>query len=495
MNSIDIAFYHHSAFMAKSFIVNNTKINYILMKRTFLIKMTNPLSMPVLLFLLITTTMCKNPQEKPAETNHSEKNGVEHPEWTKDAIIYELNVRQYSEEGTFAAVTEDIQRLSDLGIDIIWLMPVHPIGEKNKKGELGSYYSVRDYRDVNPEFGSMEDFKELVRKSHEYNIRLILDWVPNHSAWDNPLAEAHPEWYVRDEKGEFLSPFDWTDVIQFDYENAELREYMTESLKFWIQETGVDGYRFDVAHMVPVDFWDDVRIALQEVKEDVFMLAEADQPFLHKNAMNMSYDWRFHHIMNEVASGNKTAVDIQKHFAYVDTAYPEHSILMQFTSNHDENSWNGTVYERYGESLKTFAVLSFAVPGMPLIYNGQEACMDKRLLFFERDPIEWKDCELFGFYQQLIRLRKDNPALWSANWGAAIEFIEVSDSNNILAFKREKGSNSIVALFNFSDHKAGAQLNGVDKGLYTNYFSRDQYEISGEVFELLPWDYKIFVRE
>lgn len=210
------------------------------------------------------------------------------PEWVKNAVIYEVNVRQYTPEGTFNAFTEHLPRLKTLGVDILWFMPVNPIGVKNRKGPLGSYYSVKDYTAVNPEFGTMEDFRRLVEQVHEQGMYAIIDWVPNHTAWDHRWTKEHPDWYKQDEKGEFVSPFDWTDVIQLDYDNEEMRQEMIEEMIFWIRESDIDGYRCDVAHMVPVDFWDEARKELDKVKP-VFMLAESDQYFLHKNAFDMTY--------------------------------------------------------------------------------------------------------------------------------------------------------------------------------------------------------------
>lgn len=453
-----------------------------------------PFMLIILFSIFFGFAMCKSPESADEQENTLSQAGVQHPEWAKDAVIYELNVRQYSEEGSFNAITADMGRLKELGIDIIWLMPVHPIGEVNRKGELGSYYSVKDYRAVNPEFGTMEDFKTMVNTAHENEIKVIIDWVPNHSAWDNPLAEEHPDWYVLDEDGNFTSPFDWTDVIQFDYDNEELRQYMIESLKFWVEEANIDGYRFDVAHMVPVDFWDEVRPKLREVKE-VFLLAEADQPWLHENAMDMSYDWKFHHIMNEVAVGKQTVVDIKNHFAYVDTAYPPNSILMQFTSNHDENSWQGTVYDRLGDGVKTFAALTYTIPGMPLIYNGQEACMDKMLEFFQRDPIKWKDCELFDFYQSLNDLRTNNPALWSGNEGGNIQMYDTDHEEKVFAFGRVKEDNKIVAIFNFSDEDINVKLpENIGGDGFIDYFTNEELKnLSGYEINLTPWDFKIFI--
>lgn len=437
---------------------------------------------------------CQTSSDDQVNTTKPETSVI-HPEWVKDAVIYELNVRQYSTEGTFRAVEEDLERLKDLGIDVLWIMPVHPIGEVNRKGELGSYYSVKDYYDVNPEFGTLEDFKSLVKAIHEQGMKIIIDWVPNHTAWDNPLAVEHPEFYDRTDSGEFKSPFDWTDVIQLDYDQQGLRDYMTEVLQYWVREIDIDGFRFDVAHMIPVDFFDSVRTQLLDIKE-VFLLAEADQPFLHRNAMNMSYDWRLHHIMNEVAAGNKNALAIKEHFAYVDSVYPENAILMEFTSNHDENSWNGTVYERLGDAVECFTAFSFIIPGMPLIYNGQEACMDKRLKFFERDPIEWKECELNNFYKSLINLKTSNKALWSGDEQGSFGIIDSPMDENILVIKRENQDNKVIAIFNLSQNEVNLDLAGIDsdKNLM-DYFDKDEAGFPAKgILELKAWDYKVYVK-
>lgn len=437
---------------------------------------------------------CKNQGKSDETTSENSEAGVVHPAWANDAVIYELNVRQYSEEGTFNAVTQDLTRLQDLGIEIIWLMPVNPIGELNRKGELGSYYSVKNYRAVNPEFGTIQDFKMLVNRAHELGMKVIIDWVPNHSAWDNPLAKEHPDWYVRDEEGNLQSPFDWTDVIQFDYNNSEMRNYMIESLKYWLKETNIDGFRFDVAHMIPVDFWDDVRQALMEVKE-VFMLGESDQPWLHENAMDMTYDWKFHHIMNEVANGKMTVTDIRNHFDYVDSVYPPNSILMEFTSNHDENSWAGTVYDRLGEGVKTFAAITFTVPGMPLIYNGQEACMDKMLEFFVRDPIEWKECDMTEFYRELIDLRTENPALWSGNAGGDFQIFSTDHNDKVFAFSRSLHENIVISVYNLSDDTLTVNLpENLTDGNFSDYLSGSEVKPAGSKVELYPWDFDIYVK-
>jgi len=448
-------------------------------------KVLSPLFLTAIIFLLFS---CNAPVEK--------NPGVQHPEWLKDASLYEVNIRQFTPEGTFNAFTEHLEKLKEMGVDIIWLMPINPIGEKNRKGLLGSYYSVKDYYGVNPEFGTMDDFKAMVTKAHNTGLKVIIDWVPNHSSWDNALTIEHPEYYMKDSTGNFKPLFDWTDVIQFDYEQPGLRQYMIDALKFWISETDIDGFRFDVAHMIPVSFWNEVRPALYGVKE-VFMLAESDQPVLNKEAFDATYDWKLHHIMNQVAQGKMDVKNIDMHFAYVDTAYPPSSILMEFTSNHDENSWNGTEYERLGDAVKTFAVFSYTIPGMPLIYNGQEVCMKKRLRFFERDTIDWIECEMREFYTVLNNLKADNEALYAGAEGGEMIRVIGNEPDRVFAFIRETGRNKLFVVLNFSSESIGF-IAGDDQiqGLYTDVFNGELLNLSGEdTIELEGWGYKVYLSE
>ncbi len=430
--------------------------------------------------------------KQPAEPDRMVSNVIS-PDWVKNAAIYEVNIRQFTEEGTFNAFAAHLPRLKELGVDILWFMPIHPIGEKNRKGSLGSYYSVKDYKAINPEFGSLEDFKTLVGLIHKQGMHAIIDWVPNHTAWDHVWTLEHPEYYVTDDDGGFVSPFDWTDVIQLDYENNEMKQDMAEAMKYWLLETGIDGFRCDVAHMVPVEFWDELRPALEAIKP-VFMLAEADQHFLHENAFDASYGWPFHHLMNEIAAGKKTANAISYHFSKKDSLFPVGSIIMQFTSNHDENSWSGTVWERLDGGVKTFAVLAATVPGMPLIYSGQEAGMDKRLEFFEKDPIDWKEHELFGFYQTLLSLKERNSALWNGSSGGTLTRITSSDNKSVYSFLREKDDDRVFVVLNLTGEPVTVTLKGKKHaGSYTDIFSGEAVEFSsGTEMELEAWEYRVY---
>lgn len=386
---------------------------------------------------------------------------VVHPEWSKNANIYEVNIRQYSKEGTFNAFTKDLPRLKEMGVDILWLMPIHPIGEINRKGTLGSYYSVLDYKGVNPKFGTEADFQNLVDEAHALGMKVIIDWVANHTAWGHPWTE-NPDWFELDENGEFTPPHgtDWTDVIQLNYENDAMREAMIDALEYWVREFNIDGYRCDVASFVPTDFWNESRRRLDKIKP-VFMLAEAEVPEHHEIAFDMSYAWEYSHIIRDIAKGNKTLAALDTLFEKEMRNYPKSAYRMYFTSNHDENSWAGTDPELYGANFENFAVLSATVHGMPLIYNGQESGLDKRLEFFEKDEIEWKDYKYQDFYASLLALKKENEALWNGEFGGSLEIFDLPDAMTY-GYKREKGDNQIFVFINFDDTEK--QLNFTDYG-------------------------------
>lgn len=415
--------------------------------------------------------------------------GKSAPDWSTNAVIYEVNVRQYSPEGTFDAVTADLDRLKDLGVEILWLMPIHPIGELNRKGSLGSYYAVKDYLAINPEFGSEADLQELVRAAHERDMKVILDWVANHTSWDNHLTQEHPEWFTRDENGEFVPPVqDWSDVIDLDFEHPELRAYMVDALKYWVTEFDIDGYRCDVAGMVPTSFWDSARVELDKIKP-VFMLAEAQEPEHQIAAFDMSYGWDFHHVMNQVALGEVPVSKLDDVLARYDSTYPPDYTMMMFTSNHDENSWNGTAPERMGDGLKAFAALSFTVPGMPMIYNGQESKLDKRLEFFEKDPIAWGSYELQDFYSRLAEIKEREPAFWHGHDAGSYQRL-ASEDDGIFAFTRSSENSAILCVFNFSESDAEWDLpEHLKSSLFYDLMTSEAW--SGEELELEPWGFQL----
>lgn len=406
---------------------------------------------------------------------------LQHPDWSKNAVIYEVNIRQYTPEGTFTAFEEHLPRLKELGVDILWLMPIFPIGEKNRKGTLGSYYAVKNYTEVNPEFGTMKDFNQLVQIAHEMGFKVILDWVANHTAWDNPWVEEHPEWYTRDSLNQIVSPYDWTDVADLNYDEKPLWDAMTGTMKFWVTESDVDGFRCDVAEMVPTEFWNQTRAELDKVKP-VFMLAEAEKPEHHQKAFDMSYAWELHHIFNQMAKGEKNASAIESYFKKNDTVFPSDAYRMTFLTNHDENSWNGTIQERLGDASSIYAVLMYTLPGMPLIYSGQEAGLNKRLSFFEKDEIDWNiNPSLATFYSKLNALKKNNLALWNGDSGSAFQRLKTNGGNHLLAFVREKEKNKIVVICNLNKQPMEIALETDEvNGIYTNYFTGETVSLSKE---------------
>jgi len=424
------------------------------------------------------------------------KREYKHQEWTKNTNIYEVNIRQYTPEGTFKAFEKHIPRLKKMGVDILWIMPIHPIGVKNHKGSLGSYYAVKDYRKVNPEFGTLDDFKSVVNTAHSLDMKVIIDWVANHTAWDNWLINAHPDWYTKDSTGNIIAPVpDWSDVADLNYDNKDMREYMTESMEYWLKETDIDGFRCDVAGMVPTDFWIDTRKHLDAIKP-VFMLAEWETKDILQ-AFDAVYGWEFHHIMNEVAQGKKNVNAITGYFIKHDSVYNADDYVMYFTSNHDENSWNGSEYERMGDAAQTMAVLSATIPGIPLVYSGQEDKLAKRLSFFDKDTIVWKNFELQDFYSKLLHLKKENKALWNGTTGGNFSIVNNSNSENVFTFLRKKDNCKVLVILNLSDINQNITLqNKLIKGKYKSLFTDDDFNLADSVkFELSPWEYIVLVNK
>jgi glycosidase len=437
-------------------------------------------------FLLVLLVFSCQKMSRPLST-------VQHPAWSANKTIYEVNLRQFSQSGDFSALEQRLPAIRDLGVGIIWLMPVHPIGEKNRKGSLGSPYSVKDYYGLNPEFGTMDDFKRLVKRIHELGMYVIIDWVANHTAWDNPLIDQHPDWYMRDAGGNAVAPVtDWSDVADLNYDNPELRQYMTEAMKFWIVETGIDGFRCDVAEMVPVDFWDDLRRELQQIKP-VFMLAEGEAPNLQFHAFDATYSWKLFYTLLDIRNGKRPATAIDSALYIEKYSYPMTAMRLRFTSNHDENAWRGSDVEMFGDGFKAFAVLAATLPGKPLMYSGQEAGLDKRLQFFEKDPIAWRINDLRIFYTKLFNLYQNNAALCN---GRMIK-IDAGHNDQVYCFVRKDAANKILVLLNLSGEKQSISINsGELDGKYIEWFSGVpvQYE-SGHSFDLEPWAYRMYVEK
>ena len=406
-----------------------------------------------LLLLLAVVCLASCHKETGPSGNFTE---VRHPEWTQKAVIYQINVRQFSPEGTFAAVEPQLDRLAELGVDILWLMPIHPIGVEGRKGTLGSYYAVQDYCAVNPEFGTLEDFDHFLAAAHEKGFKVILDWVANHTARDHAWTRDHRDWYYIDSLGNLATQYDWTDIAHLNYENNQpLREAMEQQMKFWI-DRGVDGFRCDVASEVPTDFWNKAFADLRALRPDgLFLLAEAETPALQKQAFDAYYAWQQMHLWYDVAAGKKDAEDLADFYVnYADsTGMPVGTLAMNFVSNHDQNSWSGTNLEMFGPTLKQFTVMSFVLPGIPMLYNGDEIGLSKRLQFFEKDPIDWSrdPFEMNKLYSELVKLRDQHACLWAFPWGGSMAVLPTDHPDEIFAFEREVEGDMCLAMFNFSD--------------------------------------------
>jgi glycosidase len=422
---------------------------------------------------------------------------VKHPEWSKNATVYQINTRQFSEEGTFKAAEKELPRLKELGIDIIWLMPIHEIGEKNRKGTLGSPYAVKDYYSVNPEFGTLEDLKAFVKTAHDLDMYVILDWVANHTAWDNVLVKDHLEWYAKDYKGDYRPTpwWDWSDIIDLDYSKPELRKYMTDAMSYWVKEADIDGYRCDVAGFVPIEFWNNLRVELDAIKP-VFMLAEWESRDLHAHAFDMTYAWSWNESMHNICTGKADVNALYVYYSWNESAYPENSMRMTFVSNHDKNAWEGTMYEQFGDGLEAAIALSVIGEGMPLIYNGQEAGNDKRLAFFEKDPIQWKDHEIGDLYKSLFKLMKNNTALWHAKWGSRMVKVPNNYESEVLSFVRQNEAGKVFAVFNFSDEAKTVDFKEtLYHGTYLVFDTNEEVALNADsTLELEPWEYKIYVK-
>jgi glycosidase len=410
-----------------------------------------------------------------------------HPAWSRTAVIYEINVRQYTPDGTLAALNAHLPRLKALGVDILWLMPVQPIGVKNRKGKLGSYYAIKDYTAVNPEFGNLGDFKAFVAAAHDQGFKVILDWVANHTAYDHGWITAHPDYYEHKADGSLMNArdnegheTDWTDVAELEYANPALRQAMIGAMKWWIDSTGIDGFRCDVAGGVPVDFWVQARTALKAVRPDLFLLAEAEDPRMHA-AFDMTYGWDLHHLLNDIAQRKKPVTDLDAYFARDDSVYGPGAYRMYFTSNHDENSWNGSEFERMGANHKPAFVLSAtAQRSMPLLYTGQEVSLKKRLRFFEKDTVDWSGPSLAEFYRSVFDLKHTQPALANGPWGGAQTKLETSGASRVYAYTRTQGTNTVLVAVNFDARPATISYTGLTTtGTFTDWFAKTAVTLGG----------------
>ena len=373
-----------------------------------------------------------------------------------NSVVYEMNVRQYTPEGTFAAAQKELPRLAEMGVDILWLMPIYPIGVEGRKmgpEDLGSYYAVRNYCDVNPEFGTLADFDNFLAEAHKLGLRVVLDWVANHTSPDAVWVTGKPaDWYERDAEGNTTYTADWSDTANLNYENKEVWKGMSDAMHFWM-ERGIDGFRCDMACEVPLEFWQETIAGLRAKYPEMYMLAEGEEPKLHTlSGFNASYSWELHHMMNDIAQGRKNIPELLAYLEKDAQRHPADSVnafRLMFTSNHDENSWAGTEFERMGDAAKLMAVLTFTLPGgQPLIYTGQEMGWDKRFEFFTHDPIPaWEKNEYFDFYKGLIKIRHENPALAAGAAGGKFEVVSAEDS--VLVFTRTLPDNKVTVKAEF----------------------------------------------
>jgi glycosidase len=406
------------------------------------------------------------------------------PPQLHQANLYEVNLRQYSEKGDIAGFMKHLPRLASMGVDILWLMPIHPIGEVNRKGSLGSYYSVKDFCGLNPDYGTKDDFRKLVETAHALGMRVIIDWVANHAAWDNVWTTDHPEYFTRDETGRFMSPYDWSDVIQIDHRSESEQVAMADAMEYWVRHFDIDGFRADLAHLTPLAFWKKARRQVDAVKPGLVWLAETEEPAYHE-VFDISYAWKWMHKTADLVQHSLPVQELRHLLMQEWDGFPEQALKMYFTSNHDENSWNGTEYEKYGIYAKALAVFSFAYSrSVPLIYSGQELPNRKRLSFFEKDVIGWTDQPALGsFYSTLLHYRKTS---FSAGTTRFITF-----DQHVLAFEKTGDSRKEYVFLNFD--KQMVQIGhwfGDANALYVDVFTGTETALSGHVtFQMEPGEF------
>jgi alpha-amylase len=413
--------------------------------------------------------------------------------WTLNTNLYEVNIRQYTPEGTFAAFSSELPRLKDMGVEVLWFMPITPISFKERQGTLGSYYACSDYTAVNPEFGTLEDFKLLVKQAHDLGFRVIIDWVANHTGLDHRWTQEHPSYYARNAQGHFYDKHGWHDVIDLNYYNSHLRHAMIEAMKFWVTECDIDGFRCDMAHLVPLDFWRIARASLDAVKP-LFWLAETEVAIYH-DAFDASYTWTWMHQTEKYIKGAISFNDLLRVLQDYKINFPPEALRLYFTTNHDENSWNGTEYEKYGAAAQALAVLSCTWEGLPLIYSGQEMPNHKRLKFFDKDPIQWTGkYSLHDFYKALLHLRKTNPALIAVGETVHTYRIKTSADHQVFSYLRKNGDREVLVVLNLS----AAALHHFEfmddriAGNYRNVFNNLIIDLDRmKPLALQAWDYQV----
>lgn len=416
-------------------------------------------------------------------------------DWIHNTNVYEVNLRQYTNEGTIKAFEKELPRLKDMGVHTLWFMPITPIAQKNKKGSLGSYYACSDYTSVSDEFGTLDDFKSFVKTAHEMGFKVIIDWVANHTGWDHVWTKGNPEYY-KQENGNFKIASGMDDIIELDYSNTEMRKAMISAMQFWIDKCDIDGFRCDLAAWVQLDFWIEARTALNKVKT-LFWLAECDgiENADYYAAFDACYCWTWMHKTADFYKHNGSKKMLEALLYQYSHATGDYNQVLWYTSNHDENSWNGTEYEKYGYAAKAFAVHSFTWNGIPLIYSGQELPNHKRLAFFDKDVIEWNgEYEMQDFYKILLNLHTNNTALRGGDPAVSTYILHTNADDKVFAYFRRNGSDEVLVLLNMCNEKVNCEMyddkvGGHFKNIFTGGIINTNTQRS---FEMQPWDYLVF---
>jgi alpha-amylase len=455
----------------------------------------------ILLFTVLFVACNNNSSQntKPQQTTMTSA-GFKKADWINTTNVYEINVRQYTPEGTFNAFAKELPRLKEMGVETLWFMPITPIAQKNMKGTMGSYYACSDYTSINPEFGTLDDFKNLVKQAHAMGFKVIIDWVANHTGWDHVWTKTHPDYYEKDSAtNEFKIASGMDDIIELDFKNPALRKAMVDAMRFWVTECDIDGYRCDLAFWVELDFWLEARTELEKTKT-LFWLAETepiDHPDYFK-AFDACYTWVWMHEAKEFYQKQLSIKSLDTALRKYDTVCGATGIPLWFTTNHDENSWNGTEYEKYGDMAKALAVFSSTWNGMPLVYSGQEMPNKKRLKFFDKDAIEWtSNYELADFYKTLLLLKKNNIALRAGDKAVTTYMLTTDAPDNIMAYLRKNGTAEILVLLNLSKTPIRFELKDSHvTGNYKNVFSKAANDFTTEkFFEMQPWEYLVYEKQ
>lgn len=422
------------------------------------------------------------------------------PSWIDDAVMYEVNIRQYTEEGTIEAFIEHLPRLQELGVEILWFMPLHPISLEKRIDDLGSYYAVQDFYDINPEFGSLDDFITLVDTAHEMGFKVIMDMVFNHTGWDHSWITDHPEWYTTS-NGEIIHPpgTNWLDVADLNFSNDALVEELGKILTYWVDDYHIDGFRFDYAAGVPKSVWNSLRHDVETIKPDTFFLAEDNSRFDWFHIFHSNYGgWTLLHHLEGMYNNTSSIDDLEDYLRSSNGNYLLGTFPLNFTTNHDINSWEGTHEERLGESYPLMSMLTFTLPGMPLLYSGQESSNEHSLAFFTKDQINWNGYAKQAFYEDLIDLKQENDSLYNDNASNSLYFVH-SDHAGVFSFirTRDGSTNQILVIANMTDQPLTAKIHlGEFAATWYNHTeNREQTLHRIEEISLQAYSYHIFIIE